>query len=177
MAGRRRRGVYRRHRFPLRQSRIQRTHKRGGPLPVYCGLAVVELADSRFQLGQSGAIRQIHNAAGLRLANDVWCPHRCCLDPHCRRPAKLASVGTLPAPYAAIVGTNIQDRDFGLWAGYINSTLQIDDGWSVNFPRVMRNAPESHRIVCRTVVHVPAAKRPQYGHRRSASDFRKAVAD
>jgi iron complex outermembrane receptor protein len=46
-------------------------------------------------------------------------------------PAKLAMVGTLPAPYASIVGTNIQDRDFGLWAGYISSRLQGDDGWSL----------------------------------------------
>ncbi len=46
-------------------------------------------------------------------------------------PAELVSVGTLPASYADIVGTDIQDREFGLWAAYISSRIEGSDGWSL----------------------------------------------
>lgn len=47
-------------------------------------------------------------------------------------PAKLASVGTLPASYSDVVGTDIQDRSFGLWAGYLSTSYEPDDGWTLS---------------------------------------------
>jgi iron complex outermembrane receptor protein len=46
-------------------------------------------------------------------------------------PAKLASIGTIPATYAEVLGTNVQARTFGLWAAYANTTYVGDDGWSL----------------------------------------------
>jgi outer membrane receptor protein involved in Fe transport len=50
-------------------------------------------------------------------------------------PAKLASIGTIvpPASFADVVGTNVEDRTFGLWAGYFSSRYERDDGWSLTF--------------------------------------------
>lgn len=48
-------------------------------------------------------------------------------------PAKLAAVGTFnpPASFDEIVGTPIQDRTFGLWAAYVSSRFEREDGWSL----------------------------------------------
>jgi iron complex outermembrane recepter protein len=46
-------------------------------------------------------------------------------------PAKLADVGTLHVSFADIVGTDIEDRTFGLGAAYVSSRLHVDDGWSI----------------------------------------------
>lgn len=48
-------------------------------------------------------------------------------------PTKLAAVGTLTPPptYAEVVGTDIQDRTIGLWAAYLSTQYERDDGWSL----------------------------------------------
>jgi outer membrane receptor protein involved in Fe transport len=42
------------------------------------------------------------------------------------------SIGTLHLPYANVVGTDIQDRTFGLWAAYVSSRYQSQNGWSLS---------------------------------------------
>jgi iron complex outermembrane receptor protein len=46
-------------------------------------------------------------------------------------PSKLTDIGTIHVPYAQIMGTNITDRTFGLWAAYASTQYQTDNGWSL----------------------------------------------